>query len=250
MVFPRVPKFETWVAALKAAGIEYKAADNSILGFHSLRVTYITNLQKAGLSVSTVMELARHTDYRITKESYTDPRMLDMFGAVAALPTYEDPKTAEALGLRSGTDDCLVMAKHDANDCTYQCTQIEGATIQVGAIPYSERESRHPRVRVRNPSRKHGKTRLFSQFSGAKIKAGESGLALEGTIPSSNPNPVRNRDLLRVSIGRRRPIPGVAFGAASPWPCEWIRPTPSRSSRISSLPWNDASRKTSNPFES
>ena len=84
------------------ARIDYKAADNSILGFHSLRVTYVTELQKAGLPPRTVMQRARHTDYRLTCDVYTDARFVDVFGAIRHLPTYE---SEEAQMLRSGTDD-------------------------------------------------------------------------------------------------------------------------------------------------
>ena len=61
-----MPGSDTWLRDVKAAGIKYRADDGTIAGFHSLRVTYITELQKAGLPPRTVMQLARHTDYRLT----------------------------------------------------------------------------------------------------------------------------------------------------------------------------------------
>ena len=69
------------MADLGRAGVEYKTDDGAIAGFHSLRVTYVTELQKAGLPARVVMELARHTDYRLTASVYTDMTMLDTFGA-------------------------------------------------------------------------------------------------------------------------------------------------------------------------
>jgi hypothetical protein len=99
-----IPKFATWTADLERAGINYKGADDTILGFHSLRVTYVTELQKAGLPPRTVMELARHTDFRLTAGTYTDMRLIDTFGAVANLPDY-GPEAAEQVQLRTGTDD-------------------------------------------------------------------------------------------------------------------------------------------------
>ncbi len=88
-VFPAVPNFDTWTADVKRAGITYRdAATNEIVGFHSMRVTFISELERAGVLPRTIMELARHTDYRLTAGTYTDRRVLDTFGAVMRLPDY------------------------------------------------------------------------------------------------------------------------------------------------------------------
>jgi len=99
-----IPKFATWLNDLERAGIVYRAADRSILGIHSLRVTYVTELQRAGLPPRTVMQLARHTDFRLTAGTYTDMRLIDTFGAVQCLPTYDTEPTRQ-VALRTGTDD-------------------------------------------------------------------------------------------------------------------------------------------------
>lgn len=101
-VFDSVPNDDQWQALLATAGVTYRDDQNRIVGFHSTRVTYISELQAAGLPVRTIMELARHRDPQLTCQTYTDIGFLDVFGAAAALPTYN--ATPEA-ARRTGTDD-------------------------------------------------------------------------------------------------------------------------------------------------
>jgi integrase len=91
-VGPAAPSLFKWEADLARAGIAPKDDEGRLAGFHSLRVTFITDLQRAGLAPRVVMALARHTDWRLTGGTYTDLRILDIFGAAAALPDYPDAK--------------------------------------------------------------------------------------------------------------------------------------------------------------
>lgn len=49
-------------------------------------------LAKAGAAPRVAMSLMRHTDMRLTINLYTDPRIFDLAGAVAKLPTFGAPK--------------------------------------------------------------------------------------------------------------------------------------------------------------
>ena len=89
-VFAAVPDGYKWLDDLAAAGIEYTDPEGRIVGFHSLRVTFITSLQRARLHPRVIMALARHTDWRLTAGTYTDMSMIDTFGAVLSLPVYPD----------------------------------------------------------------------------------------------------------------------------------------------------------------
>ncbi len=114
IVFRYVPSHDTWLADVKRAGLDYKAADGTILGFHSLRATFISELQRAGLSPQVVMQLARHTDYRLTNSSYTDKRFIDVFAGVEVLPNY--PVTPEmAVAIRTGTDNQTVSKARETD---------------------------------------------------------------------------------------------------------------------------------------
>ncbi len=135
-----VPRFETWLDDLERAGITYKGDDGTILGFHSLRVTYVTELQRAGLPPRTVMQLARHTDYRLTAETYTDMRLIDTFGAVQSLPDYA-PEPIRQVASRTGTDD-LPVGVGTQDQIQDQKTR---PSEQLGASACSDAENReHP----------------------------------------------------------------------------------------------------------
>jgi integrase len=56
--------------------------------FHSLRLTFGTNLVLSGAHPRVVQELMRHSDIRLTMKLYTDVSKLPMREAVAALPSF------------------------------------------------------------------------------------------------------------------------------------------------------------------
>ncbi len=87
-VFRNVPGLETFQRDLKSAGILYRDGEGRIVGFHSLRVTFITALHRAGLPTKVVMTLARHTDPKLTLGTYTDLAFFDTHGAANLLPSY------------------------------------------------------------------------------------------------------------------------------------------------------------------
>ena len=73
LVFPdRVPAMKVIRADFKTAGIPLVDERGHRVDFHALRMTYITRLQRAGVSPREAMELARHSDMRLTMKTYTD----------------------------------------------------------------------------------------------------------------------------------------------------------------------------------
>jgi len=56
-----------------------------VMDFHSLRHTFCTNLQCAGVSQREAMELMRHSDPRLTASTYTDASLLSLKTAVEKL---------------------------------------------------------------------------------------------------------------------------------------------------------------------
>lgn len=88
-VFPgSVPGHHTFRSDLEAAGIRRVDDRGRKVDFHALRVTFITNLYRAGVPQRQAMALARHTDPRLTANIYTDQDALPLAEAVAKLPTY------------------------------------------------------------------------------------------------------------------------------------------------------------------
>lgn len=109
-VFRSVPKYETFIRDCVRAGIvQLDDAGRQIpdergrtIDRHGLRTTFISWLSVAGVSPREAMELARHTDVRLTLRSYTDPKLLNLRQAVDRLPMLTpdrpDSGTAKATG--------------------------------------------------------------------------------------------------------------------------------------------------------
>jgi len=83
LVFPEgVPPMKAIRADFKAAGIPLVDERGYRVDFHALRMTYITRLQRAGVSPRETMELARHSDMRLTMRTYTDAAALPLMATV------------------------------------------------------------------------------------------------------------------------------------------------------------------------
>ncbi len=74
-------------ADLKAAGIAKRDDRGRTLDVHALRTTFGTHLSKAGVPLRTAQAAMRHSTPTLTANIYTDPRLLDVQGAIESLPT-------------------------------------------------------------------------------------------------------------------------------------------------------------------
>ena len=86
----RVPAMKVIRADFKTAGIPLVDERGHRVDFHALRMTYITRLQRAGVSPREAMELARHSDMRLTMKTYTDAAQLPLAATVRGLPAFDD----------------------------------------------------------------------------------------------------------------------------------------------------------------
>jgi integrase len=68
----------------EAAGVEY-AGDLGVADFHSCRVAFITNLCRTGTDFSTVVDLARHQDPKLTARIYDRVRLENRVAAIGKL---------------------------------------------------------------------------------------------------------------------------------------------------------------------
>jgi integrase len=73
---------------LKAAGIERKGSDGRSIDVHSLRKTFGTLLAKAGVPLTTVQRLMRHSTPLLTAKLYIDVDPVDMMQALDQLPEF------------------------------------------------------------------------------------------------------------------------------------------------------------------
>jgi len=74
---------------LAAAGIPKRDERGRTLDIHALRHTFGTHLSKGGVSPRTAQAAMRHSKLDLTMNVYTDPRLLDVAGALDALPTLD-----------------------------------------------------------------------------------------------------------------------------------------------------------------
>ena len=85
---------------LKLAGIAKRDDRGRTLDVHALRTTFGTLLSKGGVPLRTAQTAMRHSDPSLTANVYTDPRLLDVSGALDALPrlplTPEDRRDRQA----------------------------------------------------------------------------------------------------------------------------------------------------------
>jgi integrase/transcriptional regulator with XRE-family HTH domain len=71
---------------LKHAGIPKRDERGRTLDVHALRTTFGTLLSRGGVPLRTAQAAMRHSDPSLTANVYTDPKLLDVHGALDALP--------------------------------------------------------------------------------------------------------------------------------------------------------------------
>jgi len=110
---------------LAAAGIPKRDERGRTVDIHALRHTFGTLLSKHGVSPRTAQQAMRHSDISLTMNTYTDPKLLDLAGAVDLLPTLDldAPPKAEPLAA-TGTDSDI------ANERSLVAVNVAGTTAK------------------------------------------------------------------------------------------------------------------------
>lgn len=86
---------------LELAGIEYET-EEGIADFHSLRHTFCNMLRKAGIDSEERQKLMRHSDIKLTTNTYGHAQYGDLAEAIDRLPKIEIQKNEQA---KTGTAD-------------------------------------------------------------------------------------------------------------------------------------------------
>jgi integrase len=82
---------------LAVAGIPKRDDRNRVVDVHALRVTFGTHLSAAGVPLRTAQAAMRHSKPELTANVYTDPKLLNVAGAIDALPALAlEPATGGA----------------------------------------------------------------------------------------------------------------------------------------------------------
>ncbi len=93
---------------LKAAGIPKRDERGRTVDVHAMRTTFGTLLSKGGVSPRTAQAAMRHSTIDLTMNTYTDPKLLDVVGAMEALPSLplSGGTQREGIAVRAtGTED-------------------------------------------------------------------------------------------------------------------------------------------------
>jgi len=88
--------------------LTYCDEDGCFADFHANRHTFITNLARAGVPLSTARKLARHSDPKLTSTIYTHLEVHDQAAAIQSLPSppTDTPESDQSEPLQAtGTDD-------------------------------------------------------------------------------------------------------------------------------------------------
>ncbi len=83
-----VPKMKEFRPDLKKAGIPFLYERGHRMDYHALRTTFITRLSTMKVHPRLAMELARHSDMRLTMKTYTDAGQLPLREVMDTLPSF------------------------------------------------------------------------------------------------------------------------------------------------------------------
>lgn len=81
---------------LAVAGIPKRDERDRVVDIHALRVTFGTHLCAAGVPLRVAQAALRHSKPELTANIYTDPKLLDVAGAINALPALHGPLPGNA----------------------------------------------------------------------------------------------------------------------------------------------------------
>ncbi len=122
---------------LRVAGIPKRDDRGRVLDIHALRHTFGTHLSRGGVAPRVAQAAMRHSTLELTMNTYTDPRLLDVAGALEALPALPPIDRPDAQRVKAtGTDGGVTDGPGLAN----------AVLPEENAIPRSERlyQDRHP----------------------------------------------------------------------------------------------------------
>ncbi|MBC7817931.1 MAG: site-specific integrase [Planctomycetaceae bacterium] len=93
---------------LATAGIPKRDERGRTIDVHALRHSFGTLLSKGGVAPRTAQAAMRHSDIHLTMMTYTDPKLLDVQGALDSLPLLpltDAPHSQREIAKATGTDD-------------------------------------------------------------------------------------------------------------------------------------------------
>ncbi len=162
---------------LNAAGIAKNDERGRTLDVHALRGTFATLLSKGGVAPRTAQAAMRHSSIDLTMNTYTDPRLLDVCGALDSLPSLNlnaSPSTNRIAMRATGTDYLKNPFPDDAPN-NAPATGFRGLLESFPGIASGNDDERMARkasdANATNPSKKA----LFAGFANKASAVGMTG---------------------------------------------------------------------------
>jgi len=133
---------------LAAAGIPKRDDRGRTVDVHALRHTFATHLVAAGVAPRTAQAAMRHSSLELTMQLYTDPRLLDVAGALAALPALPTAGSTPEAARATGTDDAVAVAPNvvPATSRSRPNSTVRDRSDDLGDEAGSTRKSKKRRV--------------------------------------------------------------------------------------------------------
>ena len=122
-----VPDMKSFRADLKMAGIDPGDDERGFVDLHCLRKTLSTMMASAGMSQRARQSHMRHTDPRLTENTYMDERLLPIAEELAKVPAIPDlpGRSVEAKGVAPG----VALAASEVRKTDAGCLDLTPADI-------------------------------------------------------------------------------------------------------------------------
>ena len=156
---------------LKLAGIPKRDDRGRTLDMHALRHTFGTLLSKGGVAPRTAQAAMRHSTIDLTMNVYTDPKLLDVHGALDSLPDLPLDQRNRSAMRATGTDASDALAPVLApNSGVYGAS----GSFPVKATPRDKQPSIAPSIDVTSDAVRRNNP-LTSPVSGCQMSGRQDG---------------------------------------------------------------------------
>ena len=133
---------------LEVAGIPKADERGRTIDFHSLRHTFGTLLSVGGVNPGTAHQAMRHSDIKLTMNTYTDPKLLDLAGAIESLPNLKIPTLPELTNRQqqkaTGTENSKSFVAPTVAPVPVKSMQKESFPDIVGTLPVQSENEKKP----------------------------------------------------------------------------------------------------------
>ena len=132
---------------LLAADVDKQDDQGRTLDVHALRTSFATLLSVGGVAPRTAQAAMRHSKIDLTMNTYTDPRLLDVAGAMDALPPLPlgAKPAAPELQRATGTDDRTLVAPTVAPNAVHLVQPVSTCDNSASRVDSSRNEKNQPK---------------------------------------------------------------------------------------------------------